>query len=220
MMIVAIMMKRKSGNTYISGSDIEGFIVTIKKDYYSTKQAAELLGVAVSTIQQWTNSGQLRAWTTAGGHRRIACKYVDEMIVQQQAASKDINDDQLISVVVVEDSAQQLLLYKKHFKAWRMKASMVTAADGYEGLISIGKTLPDVIITDLLMPNMDGFQMIKAVKKIPELKHSLIVVISGLAEDEIEKNGGIPEGVHFFTKPIQFEQLESLIRQNEHINAA
>ena len=46
-------------------------MLVVRKDYFTSREAAELLGVAVSTIQQWTNNGLLRAWTTAGGHRRI-----------------------------------------------------------------------------------------------------------------------------------------------------
>ncbi len=51
-----------------------------RKAYYSTREAAELLGVAVSTIQLWTKGGLLKAWTTGGGHRRIALRSVEEML--------------------------------------------------------------------------------------------------------------------------------------------
>lgn len=44
-------------------------VLNKQKDYLSTRDAAELLNLAVSTIQLWTDNGLLRAWTTAGGHR-------------------------------------------------------------------------------------------------------------------------------------------------------
>lgn len=184
-----------------------------KKDYFSSREAAELLGVAVSTIQLWTNSGLLRAWTTGGGHRRIARNSVEEMLSQQEEASGKQKLDKQLSVVIVEDDAQQRRLYEKQFTAWKINANVVTAKDGYEGLIKIGHMLPDVIITDLMMPNMDGFQMIRALKEVPELERSVIIVVSGLTEKEIIEKGTLPEGVRVFTKPIPFVELETLLRQ-------
>ena len=185
-----------------------------QKDYFTSREAAELLGVAVSTIQLWTNNGLLRAWTTGGGHRRIARSSVEEMLGQQKAISGGREKElQQLSVVVVEDDEQQLRLYEKQFLNWHMNAHVVTAKDGYSGLIKIGLILPDVIITDLMMPHVDGFQMVRALKEMPELESSLIIVVSGLTEDEIKARGGLPQGVHLFTKPIPFENIETLIRQ-------
>ena len=110
--------------------------------------------------------------------------------------------------------------YKKQFLAWHLDADITTARDGYEGLIRIGRTLPDIIITDLKMPNMDGFQMIRALKELPELAHSMIIVVTGLKEDEIKAKGGLPEGVHAFTKPVPFNELKALIRQKVNVKAA
>jgi len=189
------------------------------KDYYSTREAAKLLGVAVSTIQLWTDSGLLKAWVTGGGHRRIARRSVEEMHNHQ---SKLIQENELnkVSIVIVEDSAQQMRLYKKQLSAGRINANIVTASDGYEGLIKIGQLLPEIIITDLKMPNMDGFRMIEAIKMLKEFKNSLIIVVSGLTKSEIEQNGGLPQGVHFFQKPVAIEQLIKLIQTRVHASAA
>jgi excisionase family DNA binding protein len=186
-----------------------------EKDYFTSKEAAGLLDVAVSTIQLWTNNGLLRAWTTAGGHRRIARSSVEEMLGRKQLVSDDPPSEKPLSVLIVEDDASQLRLYEKQFRGWQLNAQLVTANDGYQGLIKIGHMLPDVIITDLMMPNIDGFQMIRALKELPELEQSLVIVVSGLTGDEISARGGLSEGVHVFTKPIPFENLETLLREKE-----
>lgn len=49
-------------------------------DILTTKGAAQLLGVAVSTVQLWVNSGQLKSWTTPGGHRRIPISAVRQLL--------------------------------------------------------------------------------------------------------------------------------------------
>ena len=192
----------------------------MKKDFLTSREAAKLLAVAVSTVQLWTNNGLLRAWTTGGGHRRIARSSVEEMLAKQRAVSGDHNAKQQMSIVIVEDDAQQRRLYEKQFISRHIKAHVVMASDGYEGLIKIGCIFPDVIISDLMMPNMDGFQMIRALKELPELEQSLVIVISALTEKEIQVRGGLPQGVHFFTKPVPFDDLENLIHKKVHMKVA
>jgi excisionase family DNA binding protein len=190
------------------------------KDYFTSREAAERLGVAVSTIQLWTNNGLLRAWTTGGGHRRITRSSIETMLSQQQTDSGELKTEQQLTVVVVEDDEQQLRLYKKLFHGWNMNINVITAKDGYEGLIKIGCALPDVIITDLMMPNMSGFQMVRALKEMPELKHSLIIVVTGLEQNEIKIRGGLPEDIQIFTKPFSVEGLKSLLLDKTGVQAA
>jgi len=191
-----------------------------QKSHYSSRQAAELLGVAVSTIQLWTNNGLLRAWTTAGGHRRIERSSIEEILAQQQATMSVTQNKPSLSAVIVEDNPQQRLLYKKQLAARHIEMDINTAKNGYEGLIKIGRNLPDIIITDLMMPEMDGFQMVRAIKELPELEHCLIIVVTALNENEVDARGGLPEGVHLFTKPVPFEELEILLQQQAQIKAA
>ena len=192
------------------------------KDYFTTREAAKLLGVAVSTIQMWTNSGLLKAWTTAGGHRRIAKKSVEGILKQQATIHENENlartvtslSDNPVSIVVVEDNEQEIILYKKKFELWNMDATVHICNDGYEGLMIIGKLSPDIIISDLMMPNMDGFEMLRAIRKKPELEHCKLIAVSALTEDEIKHRGGLPEDVIAFRKPLPFNELKKLIQKS------
>ena len=184
-----------------------------KKDYFSSREAAELLGVAVSTIQLWTDTGLLRAWTTGGGHRRIACNSVEEMLIKQQEAANELSQDSHLSVLIVEDDEQQRRLYEKQLSAMEKGAYITMAKDGYEALIRIGQTLPDVIISDLVMPNIDGFKMVKVLREIPELEDCLVIVVSGLDEDEVLRRGGLPEDVYFYKKPVPLQNIGDLIKE-------
>lgn len=187
-------------------------MVETQKDYFTTKEAAKFLNVAVSTIQLWANNGLLCARTTVGGHRRISRKSVEEMLSNSMAISGDKAEQPLLSVIVVEDDAQQRRLYEKHISNWNMDIQLLMAKDGFEGLIKIGSIFPDVIITDLLMPDVDGFQMIRALKMIPDLEKTIIIAVSALEVSDVKANGGLPQGVHLFTKPLSFDDLEKLLR--------
>lgn len=183
------------------------------KDYLSTREAAELLSVAVSTIQLWTNNGLLKAWTTAGGHRRIAKSSVEDMLKQKQEIIKKKYPEHPVSIVVVEDNEQEIMLYEQQFSLWDINADVHIFKDGYAGLINIGRTSPDIIISDLMMPNMDGFEMLKAIKENPDLQHCKLIVVSALTDDEIKNRGGLPDNVMTFRKPLPFTELENLVRE-------
>ena len=192
------------------------------KDYLSTREAAELLGVAVSTVQLWTNDGLLKAWTTAGGHRRISKSSVEDMLKQKNAVieNKKVNKDRPLSIVIVEDNEQEITLYEQQFARWDMNADVKIFKDGYTGLMNIGRSLPDIIISDLMMPDMDGFEMLKAIKKNPELEDCKLIAVSALTADEIKTRGGLPGDVITFRKPLPFNELETLIRDvnSSHAN--
>lgn len=188
------------------------------KDYFSTREAAELLGVAVSTIQLWSNNGLLQARTTVGGHRRIERDSVNKMLTQQHAVSNEITKQQSLSIVVIEDSEQDLQLYEKLFEHWKINANVVLSRDGYEGLINIGRLSPDIIIVDLMISNIDGFEIIKKIREDAVLTHCLIIVVSEFTKDEIKIKGGLPEDVHVFSKTPGFNELEKLIREEKNYN--
>lgn len=186
-----------------------------EKEYLSTRKAAEILGVAVSTIQLWTDNGILQGWTTVGGHRRISRASIDQ-VINQRDSSRQIrqekkNTHEPLKLVLVEDDPAQRSLYRKQFQARGLDIELIEASNGYEGLIQIGKYQPKIIITDLLMPNMDGFVMLKALQNSPELEDCLIIVSSALAEDEIKRRGMLTEDVLFFRKPVSFDELEITI---------
>lgn len=189
---------------------------TKHKDFYSSREAAELLGVAVSTIQLWTNNGILSAWTTGGGHRRISYSSIDKLL-EQQSALRNHDKNKCLSIVIVEDDIKQLDLYQQQIRLMGLDVDITTANNGYEGLIKIGNVIPDVIITDLLMPNLDGLQMIHELNKMAELKYSSIIVITGLTHDEIRQRGGLPGGVDIITKPVMIDTLKDKLLNLQQI---
>lgn len=104
-------------------------------------------------------------------------------------------------------------MYEQQFELWNLNANIYIKKEGYSGLLAVGKISPDIIITDLLMPDMNGFEMIKAIKENSDLKNSLIITVSALTSDEIRIRGGLPSEVLVFSKPAPFNELEMLIRE-------
>ena len=185
----------------------------------TTREAGERLGVSVRTVQLWVEAGLLPAWRTAGGHRRIARHAVDALMAERSlvltpSATEPAKPVLGIRMLVVEDDPILLRLTTQVIKAWRLPVVLSTATSGFEALVRIGETRPDVVVTDLRMPGMDGFQMLRMLKRPGSGYESLkVVVVSALGAKEVADQGGLPPGVVFLGKPVHYGELEALVRQ-------
>lgn len=201
------------------------------EDVLSTREAAERLGVALRTVQLWVESGVLPAWKTAGGHRRISRAAVERLIEERRAAlsgdgaaapSKGANGQRL-RVMVVEDEPELLRLFTMVISGWELPVEVTAAANGFEALLKMGQDCPDLLVTDLNMPGMDGFKMIASLRGVgPAFGDLEIVVVTALTDEDIARRGGLPEGVRVFHKPVPFDDLEALVRErvSAHSTAA
>ncbi len=184
---------------------------TNASDTCTTREAASRLGVSLRTVQLWTESGVLDAWKTPGGHRRVLNAAVDRLIADRRPAARSPAAGRQLQVLVVEDDPTLLALYRYSFSAFHLPIALRLAPNGYEGLIRIGEERPDILFTDLMMPGIDGFQMLRTLAHRPELADMQLVVVSGLDASEIADRGGLPANVTVLSKPIPFDRLEAMV---------
>ncbi|MEG3639333.1 response regulator [Magnetococcus sp. PR-3] len=177
--------------------------------YVTAVQACRQLGVSASTVHNWVDQGLLNSWRTAGGHRRISQKSINELLAKRELALQGSRAEAL-DLLLVEDDPHLIDFFKTFVTSWPFSVDLTIAQNGYDGLLQAGLKRPDMIVTDLAMPEMDGFAMIRAILKTEELQGVHIVVITGLDEKVIEEHGGIPEGIPLFIKPAPYGQLLEL----------
>lgn len=181
------------------------------RDTCSTTEAAKRLGVALSTVQSWVETGALEAWKTPGGHRRVMIKSVDRLLEEGISKRKPVSEVNALRVLVVEDEHVMIEIYSGFFRKWRLPVSVSFTENGYEALLRIGYEIPDLIITDLSMPEMDGFQMIRSLRQFQATAKIQIIVVSGLSDADIADQGGLPEDILVLHKPVNLEQLHQLM---------
>lgn len=190
---------------------------TRKTAMCTTREAAEALGVSLRTAQLWAESGILEAWKTEGGHRRISIASVNRLLNKggQVDTQPDARADRL-RVLVVEDDNVLLKLYKMRIAGWKLPIDLSTASNGYEALMRIGRESPDLMIADLNMPGMDGFQMMRNLAVSSFREGMEIIVVTGLDEHQIAEKGGLPPDIRLFSKPVPFADLRQIA---EHLLA-
>lgn len=196
--------------------------------FCTTREAADRLGVSLRTAQLWVDSGMLEAWKTEGGHRRISLSSVERLIKANAPGGAEAtglpSGEERLRVLVVEDDNVLLKLYRLRMAAWNLPIDITTASNGYEALVLIGREQPDLMICDLRMPGMDGFQMVRALCASSFREGMEIVIVSGMSETEVAEKGGLPAGVRLFGKPVPFNDLkvtaESLLARRAELGQA
>lgn len=194
----------------------------VQKTFCTTREAASILGISLRTAQLWVENGLLEAWKTEGGHRRISRQSIEKLLVTPPSRPPQPTSVAVpamhrtggpLSILVVEDEVALRRVYELTLARWPMRPQISTASDGYEALLRIGLARPDLVITDLRMPGMDGFRMLRALRAQPELDDMAVVVVTGLDPEEIEDHGGIPEGIPVLPKPIPFASLLAIAEE-------
>lgn len=177
---------------------------------YSTIDIAKRLGISLQTVQRWVDSGRLRAWKTPGGHRRIDAKSAETLFAQyEQSLGSAATEDSLdklsrpIDVVIVDDDLMDRELLVTLVQAALPKAQIQVASNGFQGLVMIATIKPEIVVTDVHMPHMDGFEMIRNVLSDAQTRPRLMIAVSAKNPKELAEYGQLPSEVVLFQKPLE-----------------
>ena len=117
-------------------------------------------------------------------------------------------------ILVVDDMLPNIKLLEA--KLTKEYYDVVTAQDGFEAIEKARKYSPDLILLDVMMPGMDGFETCRKLRADPELSHIPVVMLTALSEKESRIHGLEVGADDFLTKPINdnalFARVRSLIR--------
>ena len=119
------------------------------------------------------------------------------------------HDYSSFNVLAVDDIPINLLLVQKMLA--RYNFTLRTAANGQQALEAVAQQKPDLILLDLMMPVVDGFEVIRRLKENPETADINIVILSALNSNEDVVKGFSLGANDFIMKPIIMERLLSCV---------
>ncbi|MCY2931241.1 MAG: response regulator [Planctomycetota bacterium] len=113
-------------------------------------------------------------------------------------------------ILVVDDNAQNLELIVAYLDG--LGCTLVTAVDGVDAMAKIAQQTPDLILLDVMMPRMSGFEVCRKCKVAPETRDVPIIMVTALTElSDIEK--GVASGTDdFITKPVNRLELVTRVK--------
>lgn len=114
-----------------------------------------------------------------------------------------------ISVLIVDDSRTQLYGMEKMLQSVGIKT--ITAENGKQGILMARHKKPDLILMDIVMPEINGFQATRYLTRQPDTKHIPIIIISG-SDQESDKAWGLKLGAKdYMQKPVKKDKLLVMI---------
>lgn len=157
-----------------------------RKLMVTTGDIAAHCQVSPMAVVNWIKSGKLPAYTTPGGHRRVP-------IDQFRAFLQTYNMPPLIEgvptkrkILVVDDNLEIVRLVVKLLNKTN-QYHLETAGNGFAAGIQVATFNPDLVILDLMMPELDGFQVCEMIKSTPETAQIKVLVLTGYHSDENEQ---------------------------------
>lgn len=185
-------------------------------NYYTTGQAAKILGVCIRTVQLWVKEGRIACWRTSGGHRRLEKASVDALLVKdfETHSSHPVQKegDTFCRILVVDDSKTDSRLLSKMIQTIDPCAQIDDAGDGFEALLKIGQQCPDILFADMEMPNINGFQMLDSISQYYGAEKLSVFVTTAYDTEELKIRGGVPAFVkHIFHKPINLVEFTEVM---------
>ena len=182
-------------------------------EYCGTSYAAKLLNLSVGSIQSLVEKNELFAWKTQGGHRRISLQSIYQYQSRANLLPKlPAQSGKYLKVMVVEDDANTRAMYQAHFDSWDLPIDSVMQVSAIEALLDIPVVKPQVLMTDLRMPGIDGVAMLRQLSVHPQFTKMSVIVITGLSNDEIAAYGELPTGTHVLHKPVDMGWLKGYFK--------
>ena len=193
---------------------------TTVPDTCSTTEAAQRLGLAVRSVQLMVDRGELQAWKTPGGHRRILRSSLDAWLAARAGAASTAlpataaaAPGRPMTLLLIEDSVHFQNLISLVVKRELPGAALHVASDGIAGLALAGRLEPDVLLIDILLPGIDGAALITSLRSHPQFARSRLIVITALDEAQREPYRFALEDVPVVHKTALVNELPGLLGQ-------
>lgn len=178
----------------------------------TTSEAARLLDVSPTTVQVMVERGDLQAWKTRGGHRRISRASIDALREMRVAGgtARGVGAG-TVTVLVVEDRDVVRRRIAAAIAGWSEPVRALWAGDAFDALVQIERHRPDVLVSGLRAAPMDGFEFLRRLRALPEYRSMAFVVSTALDDEDIEARGGLPAGTVRYGEPLPLETLRGFV---------
>jgi len=186
--------------------------ISLNETYLTPSEVADLFKVSPVTVRGWALDGRLVYIKTPGGHRRYKYSVVEKFAKDNGVDLQTMGRDSARLLIVDDDTelseALSLILSTYHFE-------IETAVDGFEAGEKIHTFKPDVILLDLILPGVDGFETCQRIKNNELTSHIKVIAMTGHCSDEnisqILKAGAEA----CLPKPVSISSLLPLLGVNE-----
>ena len=179
------------------------------QDTLTVFTASKYCNVSSKTIINWVEAGHIKAYRTVGGHRRIK-KFDLESFMRTQGIPipKEKEEVGRKKILVVDDDMIIVESIVQALEEDEFNYEVISASDGFEAGLQVSHFHPDLMILDIMMPDIKGYEVCKKIKSQKKTENTKIIVLSAYLDDnkfaKMKENGADV----CFSKPLPLPQLK------------
>jgi excisionase family DNA binding protein len=171
-------------------------------DWLTLGQAAKYLGVAQSTIRKWSDQGRVPAFYTPGGHRRYRRADLDNFL-NRSGPGGAVQQGPLVLIVDDDPRVREYVRVNLEMEGYGVRE----AGSAEEGLTVLEEVSPDLILLDVMMPEVDGWEMLRRVQERHGVGAIPVVMFSGKVDEQNAPEATARGAQGFVGKPFDPQQL-------------
>ena len=152
------------------------------KDTLTTTETAKLLGFHVNTLKNWVREGKMPAFRTLGGHYRIRVRDLVQVLRDNGMPVPAMLETRFTIMVIDEDAMFQSQI-KGLFSSKANSFIVKPYLSGIDAVIEIGRQAPDLVLSNVRLASMDGFQLLSKLRSNPDVEGLKIVAIADSIDD-------------------------------------
>lgn len=178
----------------------------------TTGEVAAHCRVSYETVNNWIKSGKLVAYVTPGKHHRIPFEGFRDFLQQHNWPPFAELPAPKPKVLIVDDDQRVLKGILRNLSRTG-DYELASAADGFEAGLQIAKFKPDLIILDLMMPRVNGFELCQKIKTTPDTRRIGVLVITGHSSEENMQQALTAGADAYLTKPFAMKTLQKTLQE-------
>ena len=175
---------------------------TSEPDWLTLGQAAKYLGVAQSTIRKWSDQGRVPAFYTPGGHRRYRRADLDNFL-NRSGPGGAAQQGPLVLIVDDDPRVREYVRVNLEMEGYAVRE----AGSAEEGLAVLEEVSPDLVLLDVMMPEVDGWEMLRRLQERHGVGAIPVVMFSGKVEEQAAAEATARGAQGFLGKPFDPQQL-------------
>jgi excisionase family DNA binding protein len=150
---------------------------------YTTREVGRFCGVDLTTVINWVKNGRLKAYKTAGGHRRIKHQdLIDFMHKYSMPVPIDLRSKESLNILLVNDDPKVKGLVSDALEQLHIKYKTTSTKDNFEIGYKLATFRPDIIVVDVELRLIDGLKLIEKIRRY-EKEEKIIALTSASAQD-------------------------------------
>jgi excisionase family DNA binding protein len=192
----------------------------MSKEILTTNEAADLLRIARTSLINWVERGELTPATTPGGHRRF--RRVDLVaFADKRGFDINVNHDKKTRESVERNRSKVLIVDDdENFREFAQECLSIAgdfdvkeSTNGIDAALIVGSWHPSIVLLDLRMPKMNGFEFCRQMRSNDDFKDVKIIIMTAYADEETVKEIGEIQADDLISKPIGIKAFVEKLRE-------